>query len=539
MSKKVGRDYRVLVSDPISEQGLDKLREKALVDVKTGLKHTELLDIIGEYDALIVRSETIVDKEILEAGKRLKVVGRAGVGVDNIDVEAATENGIVVINAPSGNTISTAEHTMAMMTSLARNIPSAARSLKAGQWKRSAYMGIELYKKVLGIIGFGRVGSEVAKRAKAMGMEVIVYDPYISEEKAAKSGVSPVSLDTLCRTADIITLHTPLTSKTRHIIGQKELAIMKDGVRIINCARGGLIDEKSLYEALKAGKVAGAALDVFEDEPCTENPLFDLDNVIVTPHLGASTLEAQINVALQVAEQVIAALEGEPVLNAINVQGIDRETFVGIKPFLPLMKILGSFYTQVFGGQVKEVEVLYSGDIARFKVAPLTTYLLIGLFSPILHETVNFVNAPHVARQRGILVREMTSSTVEDFTNLVTVHVKTADGINTIAGTLFKKKDCRIVQIGKHRIEAIPSRYMIVTNHVDIPGVIGSVGTILGKNNVNIAGMQVGRESIGGEAVMVVQVDSMVTEDIIRQIEKLPPIESVCFVTLEQFPEQS
>lgn len=530
------KDYRVLVSDPISEQGLAKLREKALVDVKTGLKHSDLLEIIGGYDALIVRSETIVDREILETGKRLKVVGRAGVGVDNIDVDAATENGIVVINAPSGNTISTAEHTVAMMTSLARNIPSAARSLKSGQWKRSAYMGVELYKKVLGIIGFGRVGSEVAKRAKAMGMEIIVYDPYIADEQAAKSGVSPVSLEKLCREADIITLHTPLTSKTRHIIGARELAMMKDGVRIINCARGGLIDEKSLYEALKSGKVAGAALDVFEDEPATDNPLFDLDNVIVTPHLGASTLEAQVNVAVQVAEQVIAVLEGEPVLNAINVQGIDRESFLGIKPYMPLMRILGSFYTQVFDGQIQEVEVLYSGEIARFAAAPLTTCLLIGLFTPILHDTVNFVNAPLIARQRGIRVRELTSSTVEDFTSLVTVNVKTAGGIHTIAGTLFKKKDYRIVQIGKHRIEAIPSRYMIVTSHVDIPGVIGSVGTILGKNNVNIAGMQVGRESIGGEAVMVVQVDSSVTEDIVKQIKDLAPIESVWFVTLEQLP---
>ncbi|MBS4023464.1 MAG: phosphoglycerate dehydrogenase [Dethiobacter sp.] len=524
---------RVLVSEEISEQGLDKLREKALVDVLTGLSPDELMEKIPAYDALIVRSSTKVTRSVLEAGVRLKVVGRAGVGVDNIDVEAATERGIIVINAPEGNIISAAEHTIAMMTSLARNIPSAVSSLKAGLWKRSEHMGVELFKKTLGVIGIGRVGSEVSKRARAMGMEIIAYDPYISVEHAAKIGATMASVEEVCRRADFITLHAPLTPKTRYIIGKSELAVMKDGVRLINCARGGLIDEQALYDALKSGKVAGAALDVFEQEPALNNPLFEFDNVLATPHLGASTAEAQVNVAVQVAEHVISALLGEPLLSAVNVPVIPPETMAGVLPFIPLMKTLGSFYTQVFNGKVEAVDIIYSGEIAGYPVTPLTNSLLIGLLSSILHETVNYVNVAVVTKQRGIRVREITSKTVENFANLITVNIKSNGGTNTIAGTLFHKNDPRIVQIGKHRIEVSPSRYMLVTTHIDLPGVIGSVGTLLGKNNVNIAGMQVGRESIGGEAVMVLQVDGPVPEEILSQVEQLTPISSVFFVRLD------
>jgi D-3-phosphoglycerate dehydrogenase / 2-oxoglutarate reductase len=524
---------KVLVSEDISEQGLDKLREKALVDVRTGLSPGELEQIIAGYDALIVRSATKVTRQLLRAGANLKVVGRAGVGVDNIDVEAATEQGIIVINAPEGNIISAAEHAIAMMTSLARNIPSAAWSLKAREWKRSKYMGVELFKKTLGVIGIGRIGSEVAKRAKAMGMEIIAYDPFISAEHAQKAGVVLTTLEEVCRRADFLTLHTPLTKKTHHIIGTKELAMMKDSVRLINCARGGLVDEQALYTALKSGKMAGAALDVFEQEPALDSPLFDLDNVIVTPHLGASTEEAQVNVAVQVAEQVINALTGQPLLSAVNVPVIPPETMAGVLPFIPLMKTLGSFYTQLFNGKVESVDIYYSGEIAGYPVATLTSSLLIGLLSPILHETVNYVNIPVITKQRGIKVREITSRTAESFTSLVSVNITTEDGMRTIAGTLFNKDDPRIVQIDRHRIEVSPSRYMLVTTHIDLPGVIGSVGTLLGRNNVNIAGMQVGRESIGGEAVMVLQVDSPVSEDIIQQVAGLPPIASVHFVRLD------
>ncbi|MBS3982712.1 MAG: phosphoglycerate dehydrogenase [Dethiobacter sp.] len=524
---------KVLVSDQISDLGVAKLKEKALVDVKTDMTPEQLVAVISQYDALVVRSSTKVTRQVLEAGTNLKVVGRAGVGVDNIDVEAATERGIIVINAPEGNTISAAEHTIAMMTSLARNIPDASTSMKKGEWKRSKFMGVELYKKTLGVVGIGRIGSEVIKRAKAMDMDILAYDPYIAAERAEKMGVTLTSLEEIYRKADFITVHTPLTKATKHMIGKKELAMMKDGVRIINCARGGLIDENALYDALVSGKVAGAALDVFEEEPVSCNPLCSLSSVIATPHLGASTEEAQVNVAVQVAEQVANALLGEPLVSAVNVPVIPPETLADVKPFIPLLKKLGSFYTQVFNGQVEAVEILYSGEIANYPVTPLTNSFLIGLLSVILQETVNYVNAPVIAKQRGIKVREVVSKTVENFTNLITVTIKTADGTQTIAGTLFNRDDIRIVQIGKYRIEVIPSRYMLVTTYMDMPGVIGRFGITLGNHNINIAGMQVGRQSIGGEAVMVLQVDSPVSEEIIAKLQELDAIMSIRFVRLD------
>ena len=523
---------KVLVSDQISELGVAKLREKALVDVKTDLTPEELINIIPEYDALVVRSSTKVTRPVLEAGTNLKVVGRAGVGIDNIDVEAATERGIIVINAPEGNTISAAEHAIAMMTSLARNIPAASCSMKAGEWKRNKFMGVELYKKTLGVVGIGRIGSEVIKRAKAMEMDILAYDPYISAERAEKLGVTLTSLEEIYRKADFITLHTPLTKATKHMISSKELAIMKDGVRLINCARGGLIDEMALYDAVKSGKVAGAALDVFEEEPVTCNPICELANVIVTPHLGASTEEAQVNVAVQVAEQVANALSGEPLTSAVNVPVIPSDTLADVKPFIPLMRTLGSFYTQVFNGQVEAVDILYSGEIANYPVAPLTTSFLIGLLSVILHETINYVNAPVIAKQRGIKVREVVSKTVDNFTNLITVSIKTSEGTRMISGTLFNKDDIRIVQIGKYNIEVVPSRYMLVTTYIDMPGVIGRFGITLGENNINIAGMQVGRQSSGGEAVMGIQVDSPVPEEVLAKLQELDAILSIKFVKL-------
>ena len=523
---------KVLVSDQISELGVAKLREKALVDVKTDLTPEELISIIPEYDALVVRSSTKVTRAVLEAGANLKVVGRAGVGIDNIDVEAATERGIIVINAPEGNTISAAEHAIAMMTSLARNIPAASCSMKAGEWKRNRFIGVELYKKTLGVVGIGRIGSEVIKRAKAMEMDILAYDPYISAERAEKLGVTLTSLEEVYRKADFITLHTPLTKTTKHMISTNELAMMKDGVRIINCARGGLIDEMALYDAVKSGKVAGAALDVFETEPVTCNPICELANVIVTPHLGASTEEAQVNVAVQVAEQVANALSGEPLTSAVNVPVIPSETLADVKPFIPLMRTLGSFYTQVFNGQVEAVDILYSGEIANYPVAPLTNAFLIGLLSVILHETINYVNAPIIAKQRGIKVREVVSKTVDNFTNLITVSIKTSEGTRTISGTLFNKNDIRIVQIGKYNIEVVPSRYMLVTTYIDMPGVIGRFGITLGENNINIGGMQVGRQSIGGEAVMAIQVDSPVPEEVLAKLQELDAILSIKFVKL-------
>jgi len=524
---------KVLVSDKLSELGVAKLSEKATVDVITNLSPEELVAKIPEYDALIVRSSTKVTRPVLEAGKNLKVVGRAGVGVDNIDVEAATERGIIVINAPEGNTISAAEHAIAMMTSLARNIPWAYNSLRSKEWKKSKFMGVELFKKTLGVIGLGRIGSEVVKRAKAMGMDILAYDPYITAERAENLGVTPASLEEIYKKADIITLHTPKNKNTYHMIGEKEFAMMKDGVRIVNCARGGLIDEQALYNAAQSGKVAGAAIDVFETEPTTDNILFDLSNVIVTPHLGASTAEAQINVAVQVAEQVINYLVGDPIVAAVNVPIIPPETQKFVEPFVPLMKMLGSFYNQVFDGQVEGVEIVYNGEIANYPVTSLTNSFLIGFLSEILHDTVNYVNAPVLAKQRGIKVREVVSKDVENFANLITVNVITNEGTQTVAGTIFNKDDARIVQVGKYYIEVVPSPYMLVTTYLDMPGVIGRFGTTLGENNINIAGMQVGRQSIGGEAVMVLQVDSPVTEEILAKLQQIDAVLSIRFVKLD------
>ncbi len=523
---------KILVSDPLTPEGVTLLQQHARVDQVNGLNEAELVAIIGSYDALVVRSGTRVTAPVIDAGKKLKVIGRAGVGVDNIDVNRATERGIIVINAPEGNTISTAEHTIAMLTSLARNIPEAHSTLKAGRWERNRFMGVELNKKMLGIVGLGRVGGEVAKRARAMGMSVIAYDPYIDSEQVEKVGAAPVPLEELFRSADFITLHLPYNKSLHHLIGAAEIAMMKPGVRLINCARGGLIDENALYQALVEGKVAGAALDVFESEPPLENPLLGLPGVVVTPHLGASTMEAQVNVAVQVAEQVVFALRGEPVVSAVNVPVMLPEVLAEVKPFLPLMRLLGSFYMQIFGGQIKEIELYYGGAIAEHPVAPLTTTCLIGLLSFILNEQVNFVNAPHIARSRGIRVREAVSKNIENFTNLVVLTVKAGKETHTLGGTLFNRTDMRIVRIGDYRIEVVPSKFMIVATYIDKPGVIGRVGTFLGNNNINIAGMQVGRRSIGGEAVMVLQVDEPISPVLLAQLEQLEGILTTRFVQL-------
>ncbi len=526
------KKHKVLVSDPISEKGVQMLREVAKVDIQTGLPREELVKIIGEYDALMVRSGTQVTADIIEAGHNLKVIGRAGVGVDNIDVDKASEMGILVINAPEGNTISAAEHTMALMLALARNVPNASASLKEGLWQRSKFMGVELLKKNLGIIGLGRIGSEVAKRARAFGMNVIAYDPYISTDRAEKLGVVSATMDEIFEQADFITFHAPKVSSRNYLVGTEELSKMKDGVRIINCARGGLLDEKALYDAIVSGKVAGAALDVFEEEPPKESPLLELEQIITTPHLGASTQEAQVNVAVQVADQIIHVLKGEPVDMAVNVFVIPQEVLSEVEPFIPLMKTLGSFYMQVFDGRVEKIEIIYSGEISEHPVTPLTTALLIGFLRVMLNSTVNFVNAPIIAKNRGIQVEETRSKTTSIFHNLVTVNVTTGDGVFTLAGTVFEGSDIRIVQIGDYRIEVVPSRYMLVNKYVDKPGVIGKVGTILGDNNVNIASMQVGRQKIGGEAVMVLQVDNPVKDHVIQEVENIEAILSTCFVEI-------
>lgn len=525
---------RVLVSDPLSAEGIALLEQHCRVDHITGLDEARLIEIIGDYDALVVRSGTRVTAAVIDAGKNLRVIGRAGVGIDNIDLDRATARGIIVINAPEGNTISAAEHAIAMLTSLARNIPAADGALKGGHWERGRFMGVELHQKTLGIIGLGRIGGEVAKRAGAMGMTILAYDPYIAGGQAEKAGVIPVALDTLLRRADFITLHLPCNKQTYHLIGAEELAAMKKGVRLVNCARGGLIDEDALHAAILEGKVAGAALDVFEHEPPLESPLLRLPAVIATPHLGASTTEAQVNVALQVAEQVVLALRGDPVVSAVNVPAMPPEVIAEIKPFLPLMRLLGGFYFQLYGGRIEEIELYYGGAVAGLPVAPLTTACLIGLFSHILGEQVNFVNAPHIARSRGIRVRETVSKNIENFTNLVVLTVSAGGEKHAIAGTIFNRSDIRIVRIGDYRIEVIPSSFMILCTYVDKPGVIGRVGTFLGDSGINIAGMQVGRRSIGGEAVMALQVDDQITPQLLERLARLEGVLTARFVQLEE-----
>lgn len=524
---------RILVSDPLSEEGVSRLEQYARVEQKTGLSEQQLIEIIGNYEALVVRSGTRVTAPVIKAGKKLKVIGRAGVGVDNIDVQKATESGVMVINAPEGNTISTAEHAIAMLTSLARNIPQAHHSLKTGRWERSGFMGVELNHKVLGVIGLGRIGGEVARRARAMGMTILACDPYISSERAEKIGARLVPLEEVLKSSDFVTLHLPRTESSYHIIGAPELRLMKDGVRLVNCARGGLVDEDALYRGLVEGKVAGAALDVFEAEPPLSSPLLNLTNVIVTPHLGASTREAQVNVAVQVADQVICALKGEAVISAVNVPAMLPEVMAEVTPYLPLMRMMGSFYIQNFGGQIEEIELHYRGAIAGFPTVPLTTSCLIGILSYILgDEQVNFVNAPLIARHRGIRVREVTSKDIENFANLVLLKIKSGGTTHSLAGTVFNRTDIRITQIDDYRIEVVPSLYMLVCIYVDRPGVIGRVGTMLGNNGINIAGMQVGRQSAGGEAVMVLQIDEPITPGILQQIEQLEGIQSIRQVLL-------
>jgi len=526
---------KILVSDPLSREGLDLLEEKAEVDVKTGKNEEELLDIIGDYDALFVRSGTRVTAPIIEKGENLQVIGRAGVGVDNIDVEKATEQGIMVINAPEGNTVSTAEHTVAMMCSLARNIPAAHQSSKEKKWERKKFTGVELNRKVLGLFGIGRIGGEVGRRARAMGMKLLAYDPHISTEKAKKMDVELVGKEELLLKADFITLHMPKNSSTYHFIGEEELQKVKPGLRIINCARGGLIDEKALAEALQDGRVAGAALDVFEEEPLQEDsPLRDLDNVILTPHLAASTREAQINVAVQVAEQGLKALQGKPVVSAVNVPSLPLEVLNEIKLFLPLMRILGSLYMQMYGGSIDQVEIGYNGEIAEKPLEPLTTSCLIGLLQVILGEEVNFVNAPYIAKNRGIQVRELRSNTIENYASLVTLNVTSGGETRSIAATLFNEYDMRIVRIGEYSVDVTPYRYMLICSFIDKPGVIGKVGTLFGEEGINIASMQVGRKYIGGEGVMVLQVDGAIPQELLQKVKVLDGVVETHFVEIPE-----
>lgn len=514
--------YRVLVSDPLAEEGIDILRDFCDVDVKTDFTEDELVDAIGQYDGLLVRSGTQVTARVIEAADRLKYIGRAGAGVDNIDLDAATRRGIIVANAPAGNTLAATEHTLAMMSSLARNIPQANASLKSGEWKRSTFMGVELNEKVLGIVGFGRIGQEVARRAIALDMKCIAYDPYINSERAKQLGVEVMSLEDIFTAADFITIHTPLVKETKHIINDSTIAMMKDGVRIVNCARGGIIDEEALNRAIRAGKVAGAALDVYEKEPPFDSPLLELPQVITTPHLGASTVEAQQNVAVSVAKQCIEVLKGGTAKFVVNAPMIPAEQQEIIEPYATLAGKMGKLLIQLVEGRLVAVEIEYGGRTADFgqNTKFITRMALKGLLDPILQNPVNIVNAEFVARERGIKVSETVTEESRGFTNIVTITAKTDKMTESVSGNVAGKDKLRIVGIGEYMTDMTPGGHVVISRHHDVPGVIGRFATIIGRHNVNIAGMQVGRNKPGEEAIMVLNVDSEVPGEAIEEIRK-------------------
>jgi D-3-phosphoglycerate dehydrogenase / 2-oxoglutarate reductase len=525
--------YKVLITDPLSDQGIDKLLRAEDVEVvrKIGLTGEALLSEIATADALLVRSQTKVTEEVINQGNRLKVIARAGVGVDNIDIPAATRKGVIVVNAPDGNTISTAEHTFAMLISLARNIPQAHRTVINGEWNRKAFVGVELNQKTLSIIGFGRIGSELAKRAKAFRMNVIAFDPYLTEERAQKFGVQKASFNEAIAAGDFITVHTPLTKETRHMINHEVFDKMKDGVRILNCARGGIIDEAALYDAIVSGKVAGAALDVFEVEPPGNHPLFTLPQVICTPHLGASTIEAQENVAVDVSEEVLHILRGEPFKNAVNLPSIPAELQQKLAPYHELVEKLGHFVGQMATEAIKEITITYAGELAEGDVAPLTRMMLKAVLSHHLAD-INFVNAPHLAKQRGIHVLEQKSGHSHGFTQWLNIEVKTDKNQHQVSGTLLNGFGPRIIKIDQFPVDVAPKGHLLFIQHRDQPGAIGRVGTLLGSRDINIATMQVGRKQAGGQAIMILRIDKAIPHDLMNALKQMDEIQSVMEIDL-------
>ena len=520
--------FKILVSDPLGDRGLEILRrEKSLeVDVKTGLKEEELKKIIGNYEAILIRSSTKLSRDILEHAKKLRIIGRAGVGVDNVDLDAATKQGIIVMNTPEGNTISTSEHTLSMLMAVARNIPQAHASVKKGEWTRGKFIGSELHGKVLGVIGLGRIGRQVVIRAASFGMECIGFDPFIPKENLSQFGIVSVTLEELLKRSHFITVHVPLTDQTKNMLGPKEFDMMQKGVYILNCARGGIVDEKALYDAIKSGKVRGAALDVFANEPPKDNPLLTLEQVIATPHLGAATEEAQENVAVAVAQQVADALFDRGIKDAINAPSLDAESFKVLRPWVNLAERMGLFASQYFGAHFRHVTIRYGGEVTKYKLEPLTISVLKGLLTPICGEGVNFVNAPALAKERSIAVSESKTTEVKDFTNFIEVTIVIDGKKNIIMGTLFGSQDPRLVRINEYRLDAVPKGVVLIFKNEDKPGVVGRVGTILGNNKVNIAEMTLGRVEKGRKtlALTVINTDNEISAKALKELKAFKPI---------------
>ena len=518
---------KVLISDQMDPKAAEIFRAGGVeVDEKVGLTKEELKAIIGEYDGLAIRSATKVTPDVLEAATNLKVIGRAGIGVDNVDIPAATARGIVVMNTPFGNSITTAEHAVAMMFALARDLPEANASTQAGKWEKNRFMGVELTSKTLGLIGAGNIGSIVADRALGLRMKVIAYDPFLTPERAVDLGVEKVELDELLARADFITLHTPLTDQTRNILSRENIAKTKKGVRIVNCARGGLIDEAALKEALESGQVAGAAIDVFVEEPAKANPLFGTPGLVATPHLGASTTEAQVNVAIQVAEQMSEFLTRGGVTNALNMPSLSAEEAPKLKPYMALAEKLGSLVGQLEGRHASGVSIEVEGAAAQLNQKPITGAVLAGLMK-VYSDTVNMVNAPFLAKERGFDVREVRHDREGDYHTLVRVSVRTPEGEKTVAGTLFANAAPRLVDMFGIRVEAELEGQMIYIVNDDTPGFIGRLGTTLGEAGVNIGTFSLGRRAAGGEAVALVSVDSKVGDDLVARLSALPGVRRV------------
>jgi D-3-phosphoglycerate dehydrogenase / 2-oxoglutarate reductase len=524
---------KVLITDPISEEGISVLNDVATVDIKTTLKPEEIIAIIGGYDALIVRSQTKVTAAIIEAGKNLQVIARAGVGIDNVDVEAATRCGITVINAPTGNTVSAAEHAFALMLALARNIPQANVSLKSCQWKRNDFMGTELRGKTLGVIGLGNVGSEVAKRAAAFEMKLIGIDPLVSQDFAQKLGVQLVDLPTMMKEADFITLHIPLNKQTKGLIGAKEIAMAKPGMRIINCARGGLIDEPELVKAIHEKRLGGAAIDVFEKEPCTESILFAENNIIVTPHLGASTNEAQVLAARDVAEQIADIFKGLPARAALNVPRIPSEAMEALRPYTSLATTLCKLAYKLAEGQTKTIRIKYEGEIAKYNTDILKAAVIGGLLAGGSDERVNVVNANLIATKRGLTIVEEKEATCDNYTSLMTVEITTSTGTYKVAGTIFNNEG-HVVRINDYWLDIVPTAgsYFLFSDHKDRPGFIGAIGKITGDANVNISSMHLGRLKPRGQALLVLNLDEPLPEKAQQQILALQDVYSVKLASL-------
>lgn len=522
--------FRVLAADSIAKEGLASLEKDSSVSVVYG--SVEDIQNPGEIDALIVRSATKVTKELLTRFYNIKIVARAGVGVDNIDIDAATEKGVLVINAPDGNTISTAEHTFAMIMALLRNIPQANHSIKEGKWNRSSFKGAELSGKVLGIVGLGRIGTELAKRARVFGAQVQVFDPFLTTERAKTLQVSPVSLDELLESSDIITVHTPLTKETKNLINAGNLAKTKKGVYVINCARGGILDENDLYTYLTNGHVAGCALDVFVQEPAVDNRLVHLPNVIATPHIAASTAEAQLNVAVQVAQEILGFSKGKPVKNAVNLPAVSNEDFQKIFPFYELAKVSGQFLSQSFSSPIKEIKITFAGSITELDTGLVTRGLLSGILQPRVDRIVNDINATLIAKEQGFSFSEKYSTETQGYENVLEARIIGENESFSLQSTFINGYGPRVVNINGYSTDFVPEGFLVYIEHVDKPGVIGRVGKLLGDLEVNIAAMQVGRKMAGGEAIMMLTFDKELDQEVLTKIKELSDVVSATTINL-------